>query len=51
MTGIYYVDAADWLRAIGITVVEVDGWQTRARSSGGFPAGGALGIQWHHTAS
>jgi len=50
MTGIYYVEAADWLRAIGITVVEVQGWQTRARSSGGF-ASPPLGIQWHHTAS
>jgi hypothetical protein len=47
---IYYVDAADWLRAIGITVVEVDGWKTRARSSGGFAAP-PLGVQWHHTAS
>lgn len=50
MTGIYYVDAADWLRAIGIVVVESDGWKTRARSSGGFAAP-PLGIQWHHTAS
>lgn len=51
MTGIYVVEVADWLRAIGITVVEVDGWETRARSSGGFPAPGPLGVQWHHTAS
>jgi hypothetical protein len=50
MSGIYYVDAAEWLRAIGITVVEVDGWKTRARSSGGF-ASPPLGVQWHHTAS
>lgn len=50
MTGIYYVEAADWLRAIGLTVVEVKGWQTRARSSGGF-ASPPLGVQWHHTAS
>lgn len=49
MTGIYYVEAADWLRAVGITVVETDDWQTRARSSGGFAAP-PLGIQWHHTA-
>ena len=50
MGGIYYVDAADWLRAIGLVVVESDGWKTRARSSGGF-ASAPLGIQWHHTAS
>jgi LysM repeat protein len=53
MTGIYYVEAADWLRAVGITVVETGpckGWQTRARSSGGF-ASAPLGVQWHHTAS
>jgi hypothetical protein len=46
----YYVDAADWLRSVGLTVVEVKGWQTRARSSGGFPIT-PLGVQWHHTAS
>jgi hypothetical protein len=50
VTGIYYVEAADWLRSAGLTVVEVKGWQTRARSSGGFAAP-PLGIQWHHTAS
>ena len=51
MGGIYYTDAAEWLRAVGITVVEVDGtWKTRARGSGGF-ANPPLGIQWHHTAS
>lgn len=50
MTGIYYVEAADWLRAVGLKVVEVQGWQTRARSSGGF-ASPPLGVQWHHTAS
>ncbi len=50
MSGIYYVDAADWLRAIGLVVVESDGWKTRARSSGGF-AKPPLGIQFHHTAS
>jgi hypothetical protein len=50
MTGIYYVEAADWLRSVGLTVVEVKGWQTRARSSGGFAAP-PLGVAWHHTAS
>lgn len=53
MTGIYYVETADWLRAVGLTVVETGacaGWQSRARSSGGFPSA-PLGVQWHHTAS
>ena len=50
MTGRYYVEAADWLRSVGLTVVEVDDWETTARSSGGFAAR-PLGIQWHHTAS
>jgi hypothetical protein len=50
MGSIYYVEAADWLRAVGLTVVEVKGWQTRARSSGGFSTP-PLGVAWHHTAS
>lgn len=50
MTGLYLTDLADWLRAGGLDVVEYDGWRTRARSSGGFPAM-PLGVQWHHTAS
>lgn len=49
MTGRYYVEAADWLRAVELDVVEVDDWETRARSSGGFAAP-PLGVQWHHTA-
>jgi hypothetical protein len=47
--GIYYTQAAEWLRVAGLTVVETDGWKTRARSSGGFAAP-PLGVQWHHTA-
>jgi len=54
MSGIYLTWLADVLRAAGIPVVDsgygIDGWQTRARSSGGFPET-PLGIQWHHTAS
>jgi hypothetical protein len=50
VSGIYYVDAAEWLRGVGLVVVESDGWKTRARSSGGFAAP-PLGVQWHHTAS
>lgn len=53
MTGIYYTDLLDVLRAAGCRVAEnatTNGWQKRARSSGGFPSA-PLGVQWHHTAS
>lgn len=50
MGSLYYVDAAQWLRGVGLTVDETDGWQHRARSSGGFAAV-PLGCVWHHTAS
>jgi hypothetical protein len=53
MSGIYYVEAADVLRAAGVQVGENSinaGWQERARSSGGF-AEPPLGTCWHHTAS
>jgi hypothetical protein len=52
--GAYYVtDMLDVLRDAGCAVGEnatTDGWQHRARGSGGFNAA-PLGIQWHHTAS
>jgi hypothetical protein len=53
MSGIYYPEILDVLRAAGCTVAEsstTNGWQRRARSSGGFPSA-PLGVQWHHTAS
>jgi hypothetical protein len=53
MTGIYYAEMGDVLRAAGLEVAETEvnrGWETRARSSGGFPAP-PLGVWWHHTAS
>lgn len=53
MSGIYLVDMVDVLRAAGCVVGEsdiTDGWQTRARSSGGFPEM-PLGTFFHHTAS
>lgn len=53
MTGIYYTDVLDVLRDAGCPVREnatTNGWQRRARSSGGF-ASPPLGVQWHHTAS
>lgn len=53
MGGIYITDMLDVLRSAGCQVREnsdTNGWQKRARSSGGF-ADQPLGIQWHHTAS
>jgi len=52
MSGLYY-DLVAILRGAGCTVKEnstTAGWQTRARSSGGFPAA-PLATFWHHTAS
>lgn len=51
MGGLYLVDLADRLRAAGLHVVELDGWQTRARSSGGYDDAGPWAVFWHHTAS
>jgi N-acetylmuramoyl-L-alanine amidase-like protein len=51
--GIYYTQFVDVLRQAGCQVAEssiTNGWQNRARSSGGFPTV-PLGVQWHHTAS
>lgn len=51
--GLYLTWLVDVLRGAGLTVREnadTNGWQTRARSSGGFPST-PLGVQWHHTAS
>ncbi|MET0415646.1 MAG: hypothetical protein ABW022_06460, partial [Actinoplanes sp.] len=53
MTGLYVTDMLDVLRAAGCRVAEnatTNGWQTRARSSGGFPVV-PLAVWWHHTAS
>jgi len=47
----YLIELADVLRAAGLTVIEVDGWGTRARSSGGFDGDRPWAIMWHHTAS
>jgi hypothetical protein len=53
MSGLYYTDMLDVLRAAGVTCQEsstTNGWQKRARSSGGFPSP-PLCVFWHHTAS
>lgn len=53
MTGLYFTDIDQVLRAAGLTVRDDGpnaGWQTRARSSGGFPDV-PLAVFFHHTAS
>jgi len=47
----YLTGMADWLRAAGLTVREYDGWESRARSSGGYDGDRPWQIMWHHTAS
>jgi hypothetical protein len=47
----YLTELADWCRAAGLHVHEVDGWESRARSSGGYESGRPWAIMWHHTAS
>lgn len=49
MGALWIPDAADWLRAAGLEVVEYDGWLTRSRQSGGFDD--ILAIGCHHSAS
>lgn len=51
MTGRYLTELADVLRDAGLMVEEVDGWQTRARKSGGYADGLPWCVMWHHTAS
>lgn len=51
MSGRYLTDLADVCRRAGLQVVELDGWQTRARSSGGYADGGPWCVMLHHTAS
>lgn len=51
MSGTYLVWLADVLRSAGLSVVEYDNWQTRARSSGGYASGRPVCVMWHHTAS
>jgi len=47
----YLTDLADVCRAAGLAVIEVDGWQTRARGSGGYDSGQPGHVIVHHTAS
>ena len=45
----WIVSLASVLRAEGLSVLEMSGWMTRSRSSGGFEQ--ILGLAWHHTGS
>lgn len=48
----YLEQLANVLRAAGLQVVELDGWQTRGRSGGAMYADGRPWcVMWHHTAS
>lgn len=47
----YLLDLADVMRRTGFPVIEVDGWQYAARSSGGYNSGAPNHIMAHHTAS
>jgi len=51
MSGRYLTDLADVLRRAGLRVIEQDGWQKRARSSGGYSDSRPWCVMWHHTAS
>ena len=47
----YLTDLADVVRSVGLVVQEEPGWQTRARSSGGYNSGLPNHVMIHHTAS
>jgi hypothetical protein len=47
----YLTDLANVCRSIGVTVHEENGWQTRARGSGGYNSGLPNHVMCHHTAS
>jgi hypothetical protein len=47
----YLTDLAEVCRRTGWPVIEVDGWQSRARGSGGYDSGRPTHVMVHHTAS
>jgi hypothetical protein len=47
----YLLWLPDVIAAAGVPVVAYDGWEYRARSSGGFVDGKPWAVFWHHTAS
>lgn len=50
-SGRYLVELAEVARDAGLDVIEVDGWENRARSSGGYADTRPWAVMWHHTAS
>jgi hypothetical protein len=44
-------ELADVARSTGLPTIEVDGWQHRSRSSGGYSGGQPSVVMCHHTAS
>lgn len=51
MSGTYLLDMATVLRTAGCEVIEVQGWERRARNAGGYQPGRPWAIMWHHSAS
>jgi len=51
MGSTYLTELVDWCVQEGLHVVEIDGWEQRARGSGGYEPGRPWAIMWHHTAS
>ena len=51
MGTVYLTQLADWCWQEGLHAVEMDGWEHRARSSGGYEPGRPWAIMHHHTAS
>ena len=51
MGGRYLTDLADVLRRAALEVIELDGWKSRARGSGGYDPGRPTHVMVHHTAS
>jgi hypothetical protein len=49
MSGFYFTDAAELLRAAGLEVEEVGNWKTRTATGSGYVD--MRGILWHHDAS
>ena len=47
----YLTDLADVCRSAGLDVIEMEGWQHRARGSGGYSSGKPDHVMVHHTAS
>ena len=51
MGSLYLLDLAAVCRSTGYPVIEVEGWTSRARGSGGYVPGALSHLMLHHTAS